>query len=196
LRSGSRRASRQRLRAFGGIVSVETSVDRARRGPPMTTVIAFRDRTCLRPLEQQHRPARAGVEVRRVHRRARARGVRLAAAVPRERDCRRSSAGLPDPPPPAGRRSSGRALRGGRAARGPGRPAPPPRGRRGWQRPGRPGRPGRAGPSGGGGARAPTAKALRSARGGAARGCSGDPRPPRTHRRRIGGDGDARRRRG
>jgi mono/diheme cytochrome c family protein len=33
------------LRAFGGIVSVETSVDRARRGPPMTTVIAFRDRT-------------------------------------------------------------------------------------------------------------------------------------------------------
>ncbi|HSP98673.1 MAG TPA: cytochrome c [Candidatus Dormibacteraeota bacterium] len=33
------------LRAFGGIVSVETTVDRARRGPAMTTVIAFRDRT-------------------------------------------------------------------------------------------------------------------------------------------------------
>ncbi|MFN8643196.1 MAG: hypothetical protein U0802_16625 [Candidatus Binatia bacterium] len=32
------------LRAFGGIVSVETTVDRARRGPALTTVIAFRDR--------------------------------------------------------------------------------------------------------------------------------------------------------
>ncbi|MBX3026337.1 cytochrome c [bacterium] len=32
------------LRAFGGVVSIETTVDRARRGPPMTTVIAFRDR--------------------------------------------------------------------------------------------------------------------------------------------------------
>lgn len=32
------------LRAFGGIVSIETTVDRSRRGPPMTTVIAFRDR--------------------------------------------------------------------------------------------------------------------------------------------------------
>lgn len=32
------------LQAFGGIVSIETTVDRARRGPPLTTVIAFRDR--------------------------------------------------------------------------------------------------------------------------------------------------------
>ena len=32
------------LRAFGGIVSVDTTVDRARRGPAMTTVIGFRDR--------------------------------------------------------------------------------------------------------------------------------------------------------
>lgn len=34
-----------RLRAFGGIERIETTVDRARRGPALTTVIAFRDQT-------------------------------------------------------------------------------------------------------------------------------------------------------
>lgn len=33
-----------RLRAFGGIERIETTVDRARRGPALTTVIGFRDR--------------------------------------------------------------------------------------------------------------------------------------------------------
>lgn len=32
-----------KLRAFGGVESIETTVDRARRGPALTTVIAFRD---------------------------------------------------------------------------------------------------------------------------------------------------------